>query len=313
MSLPFTDLKIIWNPAAGGYRGELRWLALKQELDQNNIPYEVRQSEYPGHATEIVRQWMKSDVDRLGIVGGDGTFNEALNGAFADGVSLQPECRWLFLAAGSSCDFERKFNTGHSSLEKIYGTDERLIDLGRIHPEGVDDAQEGTYFANNSSIGVISLANDKFNALSGPALWLKRITVDGAAILAGLKAIRESIPSEVSITLDGKSMPVKSFSNLTVFKTRFFGGGMGYSRSPRQDDGQFGVAWIEASSRLRLLRLIPTLYTGTVLDYPEAHYAETTTVRITTEAPMVIEADGQIVGTTPASYSLMPKVLRVIV
>ncbi|MFQ6614588.1 MAG: diacylglycerol/lipid kinase family protein, partial [Fidelibacterota bacterium] len=155
--------------------------------------------------------------------------------------------------------------------------------------------------------------NDKFNSLTGPALWLKRLSVDGAAVYSGLKAIRESLPSEVSLTLDGETIPVTSFSNLTVFKTRFFGGGMGYGRSPEQDDGRLGVAWIEASSRWRLLRLIPTLYTGTVLDYPEAHYAEVKTLCITTEAPMVIEADGQIVGTTPASYTVIPKALKVIV
>ncbi len=313
MNLPFRSLKILWNPAAGGYRGEQRWLDLKNHLDARGIPYEVRKTEYPGHATDIVREWMTHGIDRLGIVGGDGTFNEALNGAFSDGTLTNPDCQWLYLAAGSSCDFEKKFTTGRSSIDKVLGTDERRIDVGRIILDDANGNQKEFYFANNSSIGVISLANDKFNAMSGWELTLKRLTVDGAAILAGLQAIRNYIPTEVTLTLDGQSYPVAAFSNLTVYKTPYFGGGMRYGRAPEQDDGKLGVAWLEAATRRRLMRLIPTLYTGTVLDYPEAYYRETKNVKVETEVPMVIEADGQIAGTTPARYSILPKMLKVIV
>ncbi|RMF07490.1 MAG: hypothetical protein D6762_07430 [Candidatus Neomarinimicrobiota bacterium] len=315
MELPFRNLHLIWNPAAGGHRGEERWLTLKTELDRRGIPYVVQQTEEPGHATRIVREWLeKEEVDRLGIVGGDGTFNEAVNGAFRDGKNLQPDCRWMYLAAGSSCDFEKKFSTGHSSMEKILGTEERSIDIGAIAQESAGSAPDTTYFVNNSSIGVISLANDKFNAMTtGWTLWVKRISVDLAAILAGLQAIGETTPSPVVLTLDGDRIEVPEFSNLTIYKTRYFGGGMAYNRGPEPADGRFGVAWIEAASRWKLTRLIPTLYTGTVLEREEAHYREGRTIEVNTPAPMVIEADGQVVGTTPAHYSLLPKALKVII
>ena len=309
---PFHALKIIWNPAAGGYRGEQRWNDLKGELDSKQIPYDVRKTEYPGHATEIIRDWIKGKVDRIGIVGGDGTFNEAINGVFKDGKNLKPNSVWLYLAAGSSCDFEKKFNSGRSSMEKILSDEINQIDIGKIELE--NDNQETTlhYFANNSSIGVISQANDIFNSMSGPSLWLKRLSVDGAAILAGLQAIKEHIPSEVKLTLDDEPGIQTRFSNLTVFKTAYFGGGMYYGQSPDQDDGKLAIAWIDGVKRRRLLRLIPALYTGNVLTFPEAHYEEIQSLAVSTATPMVVEADGQVAGTTPVRYNVLPNALKIV-
>ena len=71
---------IIVNPQ-GGKGKSLKALATVEEtLKSKNIPYIVHKTEYPGHATEITRELSKAPDTVILMMGGDGSFNEILNG-----------------------------------------------------------------------------------------------------------------------------------------------------------------------------------------------------------------------------------------
>jgi len=55
------------------------------------------------------------------------------------------------------------------------------------------------------------------------------------------------------------------------------------------------------------------LYTGRILGDRAVRHLRAQRVRIETEPPAVIQADGQIVGKTPAEFSLLTQALRVVV
>ena len=66
-------------------------------------------------------------------------------------------------------------------------------------------------------------------------------------------------------------------------------------------------------SRLRLLRLFPSIYRGAHIGLPEVEYFRAERLRIETGVPLAVHADGEVVGRTPVEISLLPRALRVIV
>ncbi len=304
---------IICNPAAGEGQARLRWEKFQEQLNARGLPHKVVMTTHPGHATELARTLDLTQAERLAVFGGDGTFNEVLQGLLVDRRLRYPNLKLIYIPAGSSCDFEKKFPDPTPPLERFEAERVLHIDIGRITCQTHQGESSIRYFANNSSIGVISLANEKFNSVAGITKWLKQISVDVGAILAGIQAIREFEAFPCRVTVDGQVLPVDTLSNLTVFKTPYFGGGMNYGVTTQADDGLFRVAIVEGVSRWKLAGLIPTLYTGTILKKEAAHLYKGIQVGFDTSAPIVIEADGEVAGYPPAQYSVLPRRLPVIV
>ncbi len=72
---------IIVNPKAGKGKALKTLEKVKACFDNNGIEYELHTTEKPLHATEITRELNeKREKLDLVIIGGDGTFNEVLNG-----------------------------------------------------------------------------------------------------------------------------------------------------------------------------------------------------------------------------------------
>lgn len=306
-------ITVICNPAAGEDQARARWEKFQAQLNARGIPHEVVMTAHPGHATELARTLDLGNAERLAVFGGDGTFNEVLQGLMEDGQLRYPRLKLIYVPAGSSCDFEKKFPDPTPPLERFAAGRVAHIDIGRIACQTPDGETNIHYFANNSSIGVISQANEKFNSVEGVTRWLKQISVDVGAVLAGIQAIREFEAFPCRITLDGETLPVASLSNITVFKTPYFGGGMNYGITTAPDDGILRVAIVEGVSRWKLAGLIPSLYTGNILQKEAAHLYEGATVEFHTPTPIVIEADGEVAGYPPARYSVLPRCLPIIV
>ena len=66
----------IVNPISGGRRGVNISAIIKQRVDKNKFNFEIRQTEYAGHAIEISKQLVEEGTQIIVAVGGDGTINE---------------------------------------------------------------------------------------------------------------------------------------------------------------------------------------------------------------------------------------------
>ena len=100
---------IICNPAAGEGLAAKRWDKFKQQLEANNLEFEFKLTERPNHATNIATELIRDGFKRIAVFGGDGTLNETLQGLAQFGEQVTTELQLLYLPAGSSCDFARKF------------------------------------------------------------------------------------------------------------------------------------------------------------------------------------------------------------
>ncbi len=205
------------------------------------------------------------------------------------------------------------FDKRQSLLDRLLSKDSYLIDVCKVECEDFNGKRITRYFVANSSVGVISLAIQKFDTASKIINFLKKISVDIAALSVGVKALLEFGELKCELKLDSKQFKNIRLKNLTVFKCPYFGGGMNYGIKTRADDGILHIAFIDYISRLKLFGLIPSLYTGKILSKKSAHYEKCKSLEIISDQKVFIETDGEIIGYPPARYSILEKILKIVV
>jgi YegS/Rv2252/BmrU family lipid kinase len=304
---------IICNPAAGEGRAHDRWPRLFDDLNKNGFDFDYQLTNYPRHATEIAKMQLEKGITRLAVFGGDGTLNETIQGLMDGDAAKSNDLNLIYLPAGSSCDFAKKFPGKRTYLERLNASQSQAIDLCRVECQDDDGLPVTHYFINNSSIGVISLANLKFNSVKGISKQIKRLNVDAGAIMAGLGAILEYKGITCSLRMDDEEFDDLRLTNFTVFKTPYFGGGMYYGVETFQDDGLLNIAIVEAQSRLKLAALIPSLYTGKIFEKDCAYHRTCKELTIDVKEKIIIETDGESIGYPPAKYSILKRAVNVIV
>lgn len=112
--------------------------------------YEVRETEYGGHAVELAREAATEEVDELVAVGGDGTVNELLQGVLA--ADALREVTLGVIPAGTGNDFAA--NIGVTGIEQGFDVVEtgerRELDLGLA---------DGRPFINSCVAGITAEAS----------------------------------------------------------------------------------------------------------------------------------------------------------
>ncbi len=304
---------IICNPAAGEGLAAKRWSKFKEKLETGQHKFSFKLTESPDHATEIAQDLIRDGFKRIAVFGGDGTLNETLQGLAQFGEQVTRELELLYFPAGSSCDFARKFPDGHSMLDRFLSTETLTIDICRVDCKNKNGEDTSRFFINNSSIGIISVANNKYNNVTGFSKFMKRVSVDSAAIMAGISAIMEFQPYDCQLKVNGESRYNQQMSNITMFKTSYFGGGMNYGIDCIQDSGEMDVVLVDPLSRLKLIAIMPALYMGTALKNEAAHHWTCSNLEIDSNPDVCIETDGEIAGYPPAIYTVLKKAIRVVI
>jgi diacylglycerol kinase (ATP) len=94
--------------------------------------------------------------------------------------------------------------------------------------------------------------------------------------------------------------------------TQFYGDGMRIAPEADFADGKLDICRIHTLNPFKLFCLFPTVYFGRHLLLPEVEYSRAERIRVDTETPLEIFADGEFVCETPAEISVAAGALRVI-
>ena len=76
----------IINPISGVFKKDNIAGLIKNYIDKSKFDYNIKYTERPGHATEICISLVKSGVDIIVAVGGDGSINETAKGLVGTNV-----------------------------------------------------------------------------------------------------------------------------------------------------------------------------------------------------------------------------------
>lgn len=227
------------------------------------------------------------EVDRVIVVGGDGTINAALAGLIHTQLPLG------IIPAGTANDLARTLGlpTDVVGAVEVIASEK----LSRVDVASVNDKP----FINAASMG---LSVHITRNLTKP---LKRRWGPLAYVLAAIKALAMARAFHATIeTSDGESH-VKTVQ-LLVGNGKYFGGGMVVDENAAIDDATMHLYSVGVYHWWSLLALVPSLRRGTTHSERNIFNATDTHFTITTHRPRHITADGEMLTKTPATFSIMP-------
>lgn len=270
-----------------------------------------------------------AEADAILVFGGDGTVHRHLPQL----VKLQLPV--LVVPHGSGNDFARalklrsvgdaltawrQFTSGWHPGQEPGKYNVHRIDLGVISalsaPRTPADVPElhGRYFCCVGGVGldaeVARHANRLPRALrrrGGYLLSLLPALFGFQPVAVKLQASRDDSSRPLEIRHDGPAMVV-AFAN-----TPTYGGGILIAPQARLDDGKLELCVVGAMAKARLLRLFPSVRSGGHLNIPEVKYFQASRLRIETEKPTEVYADGEFVCSTPVEVTVERTALKVIV
>ncbi|WP_312053613.1 lipid kinase [Pantoea brenneri] len=231
-------------------------------------------------------------VDAVIVGGGDGTLNAAAPGLMQTGLPLG------ILPLGTANDFARTLGIG-AGLEQAV----KIIADGQLRPVDLGEVNQHL-FLNVCSIGFSAELARNLTAESK-----KRWGIGGYA-LAALRLLRQSRPFSATLIHQGERTPIKTVQ-VSVGNGRFYGGGMTVEQRATPDDGLLDVYSLELQRSWQLIALLPALRRGTHGRWRNVRAFSTTELTIETRRPHYINADGEIIGQTPAHFRLIAQALRV--
>jgi len=266
-----------------------------------------------GSATE----WMQglpsssSDADAILIFGGDGTIHRHLP------ALVRLRLPVLIVPAGSGNDFARALNL-RSFQDSLRAW--RDFESGRIQPRAVDlgvvassaSPERLHHFCTVAACGLDSAAARRANRMPR---WLRG---HGGYALALLPLLLKLPAYPMRLTnsngaLAGPECEARKLTLLAAFaNTQFYGDGMRIAPEADFTDNKLDICRVSTMNPFELFCMFPTVYFGRHLLSPKVEYSKAEKVRVETETPLEIYADGEFVCETPAEISVAAGALQVI-
>jgi YegS/Rv2252/BmrU family lipid kinase len=275
---------------------------VESALKQRGLEYEIRRTEYRGHAIEIAREVVMDGGRFVVAMGGDGTVHEVVNGMLADDKAINPEAVFGVVAAGTGSDFIKTFGlpaTPKDGVRHLDGGESFLIDIGKI--TYMQDGTEVTrYFPNIAEVGLGAACvarAEKLPRWLGPTVYL----------VAFWLTMRKHKPAQVKVDVVDRVYE-GLMNNMVVANGQFFGGGMKIAPKAAPTDGLLDIQ-VEHARKKDAIAMMPKVFKGQHVPHPDIEEYKRVRCSITADRPLPIEADGEVLGTTPASFEVIPDAL----
>ena len=294
----------IVNPASGRAGARAVWPDVERELGRAGVSVDVELTTRPHEGEAIACAAARAGRRRILVAGGDGSVHDVVNGVMNCGLDADDRVTLAVAPGGTGNDWARSLGIGRDPqaiVASIVGGRTSLLDVGVIDfPQA--PAPTRRWFVNVAGAGydahVIAHLPERIpSALS---------YIKGA--LSGLASYRSAL---FHVAADDVKIDSRLLLAL-VANGRYCGNHMDVAPNARPDDGMLDVVLIDDVSLASALMKIAKLYRGTILGDPVVRYLRTTSVRIDSVPRVAVEADGQVVGETPAEFSLRPRAIQVV-
>ncbi len=284
---------IIVNPTGGKGKSLKALEKVKKLLSDAGVEFQIHETEYKGHATEIARELSRTPDAKLIILGGDGSFNEVLNGIENfENVTLG------LVPCGTGNDFVSASG----------------------HPKKIEDAMRVILDGNESYIDFIQLDDRRCLNVLGAGM-----DVDVLLKYASMKPFHGKVKYYASLfyvlahpkwhhmkfTIDGKELGERSVFMIGIGNGKSIGGGIPICPNGVVDDGKLSIVVVNEMKKSRIPIELPGFLKAKHIKKPYTEEFEGSSVKIEVLDDSQFEADGEIFGGSEINCHIVTKTLKV--
>lgn len=277
------------NPLAGGGRAERIYADVSRLLAKAGLPHRIEFSRNAQHLSELAAAAAEEEYEGIAVLGGDGSASMVARGLILSGRRMP----LAVIPCGSGNDWSRTLHTQDigASVDAIVSRRTALLDAGRLTlAEGDEGGSCSTTFINSAGLGLDA------HVLQRSLKLRKRLPFGRAAYLSALVSTLAELPLwEGSLEVDGEVVFEGKYLSLTVGVCRFVGGGMMLSPASRPDDGELDATVVLPVSRRKLVRSLPQVYRGTLIDNPSVLSWRGMRILFRSVSGISLELDGESV------------------
>ena len=287
---------IVSNPTAGRHaQGALRE-ALARHFQKAGIVYEIVETQPAERVGERVRLRLRDGFDLVVAAGGDGTVSAVIDGLLEASVPLG------IVPMGTGNLLARELDIPHEIEEAVAmlagASRQQRIDVMRINDRS---------YVLNAGIGILAAV------VGGTSRREKRIWGPLAYWGAAVRKTLGVKPRHILVVVDGQAQ-----KHWAVDATVLNGGMLAriiYPNGPkiRLDDGHLDLWIMRMRTLLDYPRYLLSVFSGRPASSLAWHARAFRRVEIRCHHPMVVQADGDVIGTTPLTVDLLPGAVTVLV
>lgn len=300
---------VIANPNAGRRKAEKDWKQISSLLVKNDILFKSVFTEHRDHAVKLSKKYIEAGFKKIIVVGGDGTFNETVNGVFGQQRFSPGEITLGIIPVGTGNDWARMFHIPfqYKGAIRVIKNEKTFIqDVGKVNYY-ISDHPVDRYFVNMTGMGYDAMVAEKTNkqkelGKGGPLSYMINIF----SSLFSFKNV------QYEITIDDVKIRGDVFS-MNVGICKYNGGGMMQLPFADPADGLLDVTVINKVGRFTIIRNVKNLYDGSFVKIPQVKTYQGKTVTVESVRKMYLEADGESLGHTPFKFEVLPGSLKVII
>jgi diacylglycerol kinase (ATP) len=288
------DVAVIVNPGANRGRAHRMVDGVEEILRERKVPYRVSRTERYEEIEERAREARDEGFPTVVSCGGDGT-HRAVASALAG-----TEIKMGLICGGRGNDLARALGIPtdtEPAIDTILAGQTRSIDLGSAGDR---------VFLTVATLGIDS-------EVSGKVKHRQRGPLAAFSYPLGVvSTILTYRPPKVTLRGDFGVREEEVLLAATA-NTPYYGKGMMIAPEADPADGEFAVCLIRSIPRLKLLTLYPTVYRGSHGRFDAVEMLRTKSLRLESDEPLSLYADGEYLGETPIELVVRPGALSVCV
>lgn len=288
----------IINPGSRTGKGIKIWHTIENHLKERQVSYDSHFTSPKFSATKIMEKICEKDtgIKRIIILGGDGTFNEAINGLSTNQVE---QVYFGYIPTGSSNDFARSLRLPKDplvGLNNILSAGHFLtLDIGELTMDSIPRK-----FVVSSGVGfdaAICRASNK----SKLKLYLNHIGL--GKFIYVVKAVTQLVLSpfmdgEITVDDNKKNTYHKIFFVTSMIQL-YQGGGLKFAPDANPADGKLSVCIAHGMSRFKLFFMLLRLVAGKHGGVKGIELLHCTNLSIKLQKKADVHTDGEY----PGSYT----------
>jgi YegS/Rv2252/BmrU family lipid kinase len=276
--------------------------AVRRRCYKERIKLHVEYTQYPKHAIELAKV-AKDKYDLIIVAGGDGTVNEVINGMTTSiNNKSSSKATLVIIPFGSTnvlaLELGIPFNVKESSALISEGK-KIQIDLGYVKTE-----KESRYFSMMFGVGfdasLIKSISTKFKKRWGKLAYP----------LEGIRNI--FMYTWNAIRVKHKSQSVGYF--VVISNSKNYGGEYEIASKASTTDGLLDLVIIDRGNWWKLVQIISSISSGRKSNkFLKGEYYQIKEAQISSRQKMLVQVDGEVIGSLPATVKVAPKALNIMV